>query len=285
MSVLILRAAAVLYALAAGAYVAFFARPRHTRVATVGFWLLAAAFAVHAAAIGVGCAEFGGREFFSLRGGLVLMVWLGAGAYLFLGRYYHMPTVGAFITPLILVVLVPAVFGEPGRPGVPPETLRNPSVTVHIITAVLGVALFGIAFGVALMYLLQEREVKGKHFGALFSRLPSLDSLDQLTQRLVRAGFVFYSVALVAGTLTARVVWKSAWSWDPQQVISLAIWILYGAMVQLRHTGWHGRRYAVLTLVGFVLVLGSMLTLGMVPGATRHSGTYGAPVSEAGGAQ
>jgi HemX protein len=279
MSVNILRIATALDAAAAAGYVLFFARPRHRRLATVGFWLLAGAFTVHAVAIGVGCSEFGGREFFSLRGGLVLMAWLAAGAYLFLHRWYHMPTVGAFITPLILVVLLPTLFSDPVHAGtageVLPETLRSPSVTVHIVTAGLGVALFAIAFGVSLMYLLQEREVKGKHFGALFSRLPSLDSLDRLNQRLVRAGFVFYTVAVVAGTLTARIVWNSAWSWDPQQVISLVVWILYGCMVQLRHTGWHGRRYALLTLVAFVLVASSMVTLKTVPGATRHQGDYG----------
>jgi HemX protein len=279
MSVTFLRVATALYVVAAAAYVLYFARPRYTRLATAGFWTLAAGFLVHAIAIGAGCAEFGGQEFFSLRGGLVLMVWLAAGIYLVLQRWYHMPTVGAFITPLMLVVLIPVLFGDPSHPGVPPETLRNPSVTLHIVTAGLGVALFGIAFGVSLMYLLQEREVKGKRFGALFSRLPSLESLDRLNQRLVRTGFVFYTVAIVAGTLTARVVWKSAWSWDPQQVVSLAVFVLYGAMVQLRHTGWHGRRYALLTLFGFAVVLGSMVTLKTVPGVTRHQGDYGAAVT------
>jgi ABC-type transport system involved in cytochrome c biogenesis permease subunit len=133
------------------------------------------------------------------------------------------------------------------------------------------------------MYLLQEREVKGKKFGVMFLRLPSLDKLDRMVQRLVRAGFVVYTVALVAGTMTATAVWKSAWSWDLQQIVSLTIWLLYGVMVQLRHSGWHGRRYALLTLVGFALVLGSMVTLKVVPGATRHVGDYGTRVS--GGAQ
>lgn len=275
MSIHILRIAAALYAGAAAAYIVYFARPRHARAATAGFWLLAAAFAVHAVAIGVGCAEFGGAEFFSLRGGLVLMVWLASGAYLVLQRFYRVPTLGAFITPFTLVVLLPALFGDPKHPEMAPETIRHPSLTIHIVTAVLGVALFGIAFGSAVMYLLQEREVKGKRFGALFSRLPSLDALDQMVQRLVRAGFVVHTVALVAGTVTATAVWKSAWSWDPQQIVSLAIWFLYGAMVQLRHSGWHGRRYALLTLVGFVLVLGSMVSLKTVPGITRHAGDYG----------
>jgi ABC-type uncharacterized transport system permease subunit len=275
MSIVILRFAAALYLAAAAAYIVFFARPRHRRVATAAFWTLAAAFVVHAAAIGVGCGEFGGAEFFSLRGGVVLIVWLITGAYLGLQRWYNLPSVGAFVTPLSLVVLVPALFGTPGHPGVPPETLRHPTITVHVMSAGAAVALFAIAFGVAVMYLLQEREVKGKHFGVLFSRLPSLDALDRMNQRLVRAGFVVYTVALIAGTLTAHAIWKDAWSWDPQQVISVGIWILYGTMVQLRHSGWHGRRYAVMTLVGFAIVVTTMVSLRLVPGLTRHTGDYG----------
>jgi ABC-type transport system involved in cytochrome c biogenesis permease subunit len=147
-------------------------------------------------------------------------------------------------------------------------------VTLHISVATAGVALFAIAFGVALMYLLQEREVKGKRFGALFSRLPSLDALDKLNGRLVRVGFLVFSVALVTGTLVAKGVWKSAWEWDPQQISSLLVWLLYGGMVQAYRFGWHGRRYALLTLVGFALVIGSMVGLGSIPGATRHGGTY-----------
>jgi HemX protein len=276
MSILILRVAAAVYACAAAAYIVYFARPRYARLATAGAALLSVAFLVHGVAIGVGCAEFGGSEFFSLRGGVALMVFLAAGGYLLVQRFYHLPTLGAFIAPFILVMLLPALFGTPGNPELPPETLRRPSLTLHIMTAVGGVAIFAIAFGAAVMYLLQEREVKGKKFGALFLRLPSLESLDKLVQRLVRLGFVVYTVALVAGTIVATQIWKSAWSWDPKQVTSVVVWLLYGILVQLRHNGWHGRRYALLTLAGFVLVVGSMVTLKAVPGVTRHSGDYGA---------
>jgi len=260
MSIQVLRIAALFYAAAATLYVLYFARPRHAGLASAGKWLLGAAFVVHAASIGLGCKEYGGMEFFSLRGGLVTVAWLAAGAYLVLQR---------------LVVIAPALFlTSPNVPAALPEGLRRPVLTLHIVTALLGVAVFCLAFVVAVMYLLQEREVKGKRFGALFSRLPSLDSLDQLNQRLVRAGFVVFTVALVLGAFMAHTVWKAAWEWDPQQVSSLVIWGLYGTMVQLRHTGWHGRRYAALTIVGFVLVIGSMVTLNVIPGATRHGGSF-----------
>ncbi len=274
MSIQILRIAALFYAGAAACYLVFFARPRHVRAASAGQALLSVAFLVHVVAVGVGCGEYGGREFFSLRGGLAFVAFLVAGAYLVLQRFYRLPAVGAFVTPLIVVVLLPALFGTPGHPAVPPAALGRPSLTVHILAAAGGLALFGIAAGVALMYLLQEREVKGKHFGVLFSRLPSLDTLDQLTQRLVKAGFLVFSVALVTGTLVAKGVWKSAWQWDPQQVSALVMWLLYGGLVQLRHTGWHGRRYAWITVAGFLLAIGSKVLLGSIPGATRHGGTF-----------
>jgi len=274
MSLELLRIAASLYVVAAGGYCLYFARPRHALAARFGAWLLSFGWLVHLAAIGLACKEFGGLEWFTLRGGFVLMAWLIVGAYLLVLRFYHLPSVGAFITPIVLLVLFPTLFGEGGSRGVAPETLRHPALTFHVVTASLGVALFGVAFGVALMYLLQEREVKGKRFGALFSRLPPLSSLDNLTQRLVRLGFLVFTVALLAGQLMAHKIWKGTGLIDPQQVSSVVVWLLYGLMVQLRHAGWHGRRYAILTMVGFGLVMTSMVTLRAVPGFTLHARTY-----------
>jgi ABC-type transport system involved in cytochrome c biogenesis permease subunit len=194
--------------------------------------------------------------------------------YLLVQRFYHLPAVGAFVTPLVLLILAPTLVGEGHQAEVAKETLQNPALTVHIFTAAAGVALFAIAFGVALMYVLQEREVKGKKFGALFSRLPPLQSLDTLTQRLVRLGFVIFTVALLLGAFTAKAVWKSAWSWDPQQITSLVIWLFYGALVQVRHAGWHGRRFALLTMAGFALVVVTRVGVRAVPGLTIHSGSY-----------
>ena len=275
MSVWILRLAAIVYLVAAAAYVFYFARPRHTRAATAGYWLVTAAFLLHAVSIGLACSEFQGAEFFTLRGGLVMIAWLAAGGFLLLQRLYKLPAIGAFITPLLIMAIVPALFAQPGQSaGVVPEIVRLPVLKVHVLAATGAVGFFAIAFGVALMYLLQERELKGKKFGALFSRLPSLTALDRLNQRLVRSGFVVYTVALISGTVTAKAAWGQFFGWDLQQVISLAIWLLFAGMVYLRHSGIHGRKYAVLTVVGFMLVVGTMLGVRQAPGLTRHEGSY-----------
>jgi ABC-type uncharacterized transport system permease subunit len=275
MTVAILRVAAALYAAAAGAYVFHFVRQRHAGAARAGYYLLLAGFLLHVVSIGWGCAEFGGWEFFNLRGGFGMTGWLAAGALLILLRAYHLPSLAAFVLPLVLVAVTPGVLGNFGdRPGSLPEAVRRPAVTVHISVATGGVALFAIAFGVAMMYLLQEREVKGKRFGALFSRLPSLDALDRLTQRLVRAGLVVWSVALVTGIAVARSAWGKEWHWDLQIIFTLGVWALYFALVWMRHQGIHGRRYALLTVVGFAIILTSILGLKLGPSLTLHRGDF-----------
>ncbi len=275
MSVNVLRIAAVLYLGAAAAYILFFARPRHVRAAVTGYWLAVAAFVVHAISIGIACAEFGGAEFFNLRGGFGMLGWLAAAAFLVLLRFWRLPSVGAFVLPLVLVAVMPGVFAaDPAARGPVPEIIRLRTMPVHIFAGTGGVALFALAFAAALMYLLQEREVKGKHFGALFSRLPSLGALDRVTHVLVRLGFAVYTVAFISGSIVAKKAWGTSWDWDAQQVAALVIWLLYGLMVVLHRVGVHGRRYAVLTLVGFALVLTSMLGVRNAPGMTKHKGTY-----------
>jgi len=274
MTVVVLRVASFLYALAAAAYIFHFVRPRAERAASLGQALLTVAFVVHAVSIGFGCSEFGGGEFFNLRGGLGMASWLAAGALLLLLRVQPLPALAAFVVPLVLVGLVPGMVGNiGGHHEVVPEVVRLPALKLHVSTAIAGVAVFAIAFGAALMYLLQEREVKGKRFGVLFTRLPSLQTLDQLTQRLVRVGLAVWSVALVTGMFVAEKAWGRPW--DPQLIFAVVVWGLYSALVWMRQQGIHGRRYALLTLVGFAVILTSMLGLRAVPELSQHQGDFG----------
>ncbi len=271
----VLRVAAALYLAAAAAYIVAFARPRYARAARTGYGLVAVGFVVHAVSIGLACSEFGGAEFFNLRGGFGMLGWIAAGAFLLLQRIYPLPSVGAFVLPLVLVAVMPGTFAvDSAARGPVPEIIRLRTMPVHIFAGTGGVALFALAFAAALMYLLQEREVKGKHFGALFSRLPSLGVLDRVIHTLVRLGFMVYTVAFISGSIVAKKAWGTSWDWDAQQVGALVIWLLYGGMVVLHRLGVHGRRYAVLTLVGFALVMTSMLGVRNAPGLTKHKGTY-----------
>jgi ABC-type uncharacterized transport system permease subunit len=132
---------------------------------------------------------------------------------------------------------------------------------VHITIALLGMAASAVAAGVALMYLLMERQVKGKRFGLLFSRLPSLEFLDTLNRRLVVVGFIALSVTLVTGAFFSSAAPGFFWTWTSKQIATLVAWAVFAALVGARSFGgWRGRRVALLTMTGFGLLLVSFLS-------------------------
>jgi ABC-type transport system involved in cytochrome c biogenesis permease subunit len=145
---------------------------------------------------------------------------------------------------------------------------------VHVLVAFAGIALFALATGVAVAYLLLERQMKGKHFGVVFARLPSLEQLDDISDHLMRWGFVALSITLITGAFFAKKAWGDYWRWDPKLTLSLVGWFVYAGLVHARlFAGWRGRRAAVLTMVGFVIVFGSFLGLKLFPIGV-HTGDF-----------
>jgi cytochrome c-type biogenesis protein CcsB len=127
---------------------------------------------------------------------------------------------------------------------------------IHTVLAFIGDAAFAMAFGIGLMYLVQEHYVKSKHLGGLFKRLPSLQTLDEINYRLITIGFPFLSLAIITGALWAESAWGSYWRWDPKEVWSLITWFIYALVLHVRLTvGWRGKRAAILSIIGFSAVL------------------------------
>jgi ABC-type transport system involved in cytochrome c biogenesis permease subunit len=111
------------------------------------------------------------------------------------------------------------------------------------------------------MYLVMERQVKAKHFGLLFARMPSLEFLDRLNLRLVLWGFIALSVTLVTGSMFANHAAGLFWVWDVKQVVTVGAWVIFAALLNARFfAGWQGRRVALLTMAGFCLLLVSFLS-------------------------
>jgi cytochrome c-type biogenesis protein CcsB len=127
---------------------------------------------------------------------------------------------------------------------------------IHTVFAFIGDAAFAMAFGIGLMYLIQEHYVKSKHLGGLFRRLPSLQILDEINYRLITIGFPFLTLAIITGALWAESAWGSYWRWDPKEVWSLITWFIYALVLHVRLTvGWRGKRAAILSIIGFCVVL------------------------------
>ncbi len=98
-------------------------------------------------------------------------------------------------------------------------------------------------------------------FGAVPGKL-HLDGrlLDEVNYRSVALGYPLYTLgALFAGAIWAESAWGSFWSWDPKEVGALIIWLFYSAFLHARYQrGWSGPRTAVLSLIGFAMMMLSL---------------------------
>src|SRR3989442_13876081 len=100
------------------------------------------------------------------------------------------------------------------------STLRGAWVWVHILLALIGIAAFVLNFAGALMYLLQERQLKAKRPGAFYYRLPDLQTLDRLTYRTLALGFPFLTTGLILGAGWARRAWGIVVTFRPVASLS-----------------------------------------------------------------
>src|SRR5262249_61076274 len=104
----------------------------------------------------------------------------------------------------------------------------------------------------AVMYLLQEHQLRTKRPGTFYYSLPALATLDRLTYRTLAFGFPFLTTGLILGVLWAGTAWGSVFTFDPLALLSYAAWAVYAATLAGRAAGGrHGPRPAVLPADGF----------------------------------
>ena len=85
------------------------------------------------------------------------------------------------------------------------------------------------------------------------TKLPPLETLDQLSLRAVTIGFPFYTIALLLGTIQAL---KGGGAVKLAYLLAAVSWVIYAVVLQARLTaGWRGKRAAFMTVAGLVAVL------------------------------
>jgi len=207
---------------------------------------LAVAFSAHAVDIAWLCIH-GLHPAVNAREALSFASWLICGAYLLASFRFRVPVVGALVVPGTLVLDVAARL-TPSQEAPHASSLLG---TVHITLATAGVALFAVAAGGAVIYLLAERNLKGHKKGKLLRGGPALETLDTLNRRCIVLGFPIFTVAMVTGAVWVMRI-PGAGVFTPQYAIATVAWLLWAALLLARLTaGWRGRRAALMTLAGF----------------------------------
>lgn len=183
---------------------------------------------------------------------MALFGWMLGLAYLVLLLRHRERAVGPFLIPFILVFSILAVLLPPQAARVTPAT-RGSLFAFHVTLAILAYAAFALSFVLSLLYLVQNRQIRRGRTGVLFARLPALDVIARMNRTSVTIGMIVLSASIVLGVAWARRVWTALI--DAKLVWALITLAVYGVLLWMDRRGWEGPRVALLSIIGFILVI------------------------------
>ncbi len=197
--------------------------------------------------------------------------WSVITAYLIVEYYSQIKVVGIFVT-ILTCLLMGYGWTQYTLPAALRSELRSAWVALHVTVIFIGYGAIIIAAGLAILYLLQERQLKSRKPSNLFKRLPSLETLDQMSYRAIAIAVPFLSMGIAAGAIWMQVAWEGR----PDIIVAAAglTWLLLVAYLLLRHfAGWRGRKAAMLAIAGFVAIL--LIHFVVVPYLSQFHGIRG----------
>ncbi|HEU5255485.1 MAG TPA: cytochrome c biogenesis protein CcsA [Vicinamibacterales bacterium] len=258
----------LLYAAAGVAYAIHFAR-RDSTVGRAATTLLLFGALVHTFVIGMQTMEVRHLPFANFSRAVSSFVWLLTLSYLYLELTTDERSMGVFILPVIIgLQLIPVL--HPGVERADP-VLDSPWFWVHVSSLLFAYASFALAGVLGVTYMLQFKEIKKKHLGYFYTRLPSLQILDIMNSRAVTVGLVFLTFGVIVGavwTAQARTIapddpnLRAMSIDDPKIFVALLTWGVYSFAIFARRTwGWTGRRAAWLSSLGFAFAMVNFLAI------------------------
>ncbi len=228
-------------------------------------WL---AFALHLGAVvargvAAGRAPWGNMYEFSISGAVVV-----TGVYLAVLRRRDVRYLGTFVVgPVLLTLgLAIAVLYTPEGQLVP--ALQSYWLIIHVSVAFIASALFTLGFSTSVLQLVQHRREDQRAAGRMLrggrfmDALPAAADLERSAYRLHVVAFPLWTFTVIAGAIWAEHAWGRYWNWDPKEVWSFVIWVVYAGYLHARATrGWDGRRAAWFALAGYACLLFNFLVV------------------------
>lgn len=129
------------------------------------------------------------------------------------------------------------------------------TIVISVLAGALAYALLRLAF---------RKPLRAK-FGRWVHSLDP-DVLDDISYRAIAIGFPLFTLGgLLFAMIWAQEAWGRFWGWDPKEVWALIMWLTYSGYLHLRMTrGWRGAKAAWLAVIGFVVVLFTLLGVNLL---------------------
>jgi len=241
--------AVLLYALAEVLSIVALLRPRGWGAAPAA---LGAALVLQFVDLEVRARALGSVPYRTLAGSMSLFGWMLGVAYLILLARHRERAIGPFLIPFVILFSTVGLL-IPFRPSPPRPETQGVLFALHVTLAILGYAAFTLSFVLSLLYLIQSRQIRRARTGVLFSRLPALEVIGRMNRTAVSIGVAALLVSVALGAVWARRVWSGVG--DAKLAWAVFTLLLYAFLLWKDRHGWKGQRVAVLSLVGFGLVI------------------------------
>jgi ABC-type uncharacterized transport system permease subunit len=217
---------------------------------------MAFGFVLHTTALVADWFVDGNYPLFYLRETLSFLAWTMIASYALVRFRYATHALGSFTLPAVSLLVFLALLISTPAGGQEPGFSSTWLFPIHTTLLLFAYGAFFVVFAASVMYLLQERELKLKTFSAIFHRLPSLTTLNEIATSAAAIGLALLTIGITTGML-----WSSSrngilWHNDPKEIFAVLTWLLYLLLIVYRSTAhWRGRSAAWLGVAGFVLVL------------------------------
>jgi cytochrome c-type biogenesis protein CcsB len=223
---------------------------------------------------------------------LLFLTWCLTFVQVILERQTNSQLLGAIGTPIQLFIIAFASLSLPqemqkASPLVP--ALRSNWLMMHVTIMMLSYAFLMLGSLLSILFLVitqgQAITLKGSASGYIFNssttknsdrqppfnssiytletdsqampltRMNLLQSLDNLSYRIIGLGFPLLTVGIISGAVWANEAWGSYWSWDPKETWALITWLIFASYLHSRLTkSWQGKKPAILASIGFLVV-------------------------------
>nr|YP_009731971.1 c-type cytochrome synthesis protein [Gracilaria edulis]QHS70492.1 c-type cytochrome synthesis protein [Gracilaria edulis]UAD85551.1 heme attachment to plastid cytochrome c [Gracilaria edulis] len=199
---------------------------------------------------------------------LIFLTWSLSFLQLILEKQNKSPFVGAITTPIELFTAGFASLSLPenmqqASPLVP--ALRSNWLMMHVSIMMISYATLILGSLLSILFLILY---KIKNMNSIYikinssmqttqklSRITLLESIDNLSYRIIGLGFPLLTIGIIAGSVWANEAWGSYWSWDPKETWALITWLVFAAYLHSRlNKSWAGEKAAVLASIGFIIV-------------------------------
>ena len=204
----------------------------------------------------------------SLREALSFFSWSLVLAFLYLEHQKKARILGLFIFAIAFLSTLMVIGISFHSPLFTTSAPIGFFLSLHTILIDLGLASAALSFIVALLYLLLDFFLRRKIFNRFFSRIPSLETLDQLNTNFSGLGFVFLTTGLIFAMIWS---WKKFGTTIPHAsqgriafLGAFLVWIAYAATVLLRWSRrFRGKQAAYLSISGFLIFAATIVALAL----------------------